>query len=70
MLFISYPKHLSQAMNGNTGILKKDRELKIILRDRAYFSMPVDHRTIRPAARNHRNHIHEEHFNDLRFINP
>lgn len=57
-------------MNTNTGILKKGREVKIILRDRAYSSMPVDQRAIRPAARNQRNHIQEEQFNDFHFINP
>lgn len=63
-------KHLLQAMNSNTGILKKGREVKTILRDRAYSSMPVDDRAIRPAARNYRNHTHKEEFNDFRFIKP
>lgn len=40
--FPSYAKHLLQAMNGNTGIFKKGREVKIILRDRAYSSMSLE----------------------------
>lgn len=66
MLFNPYTKHLLQAMNGKSGIFKKAREVKIILRDRAYSSMPLEWRA-RPAARNH---INEEQFNDFHFISP
>lgn len=69
MLFNPYTKHLLQAMNGNSGIFKKAREVKIILRVRAYSSMPLEWRA-RPAARNQGNHINEEQFNDFHFINP
>lgn len=62
-------KHLLQAMNDNTGIFKKGREVKIILKDRAYSSMPLKWQAARSAARNQRNHINEEPCNDFCFIN-
>lgn len=57
-------------MNGNIGISKKSKGAKLILRDAAYSSTVLERWTARPAAKNQRNHITEEQFNDFCFINP